>query len=173
MSESIENAERRIDEADDVPSFEDVLKVVSKPREEATIMAEELGKRFSQEELSPVIKAAIIRMLDRGDFGWPKFALELFPFVGLDDDIKKAAKRVLLTKIDSHEGGGESGIFRIMRWFDIPEGYLRTKLVREKAKKVIISFLRQGSESQARQTAMEIFRFTEEEFNELKSEAKS
>ena len=172
MSESIENAERRIDEADDVPSFEDVLKVVSKPREEATVMAEELGKRFSQEQLSSVIKDAIIQMLDRGDFGWPKFALELFPFVELDNDIKNAAKKVLLKKIGT-QSGGESEIFRIMRWFDISKDYLQTKLVKEKVQIAIINFIKRGDENLARQTAFDDFGLTEDEYNILKSEAKS
>lgn len=168
----MENHEGKIKPAENLPTYRDVLDVLNKTREEAVIMAEELGKKFSQEQLVPVIKDAIIRMLGNGDFGWPKFALELFTFVELDNDIRNAAKRVLLEKIDNPPDV-EWEIFRIMRWYDIPENYLQTKKVQDKAKKVIINLLKRGDESFASLVAFEEFKFTKEEYDELKREAKS
>lgn len=172
MSESTEISEGKIKPIESVPTFDDVFDCVNKTREKAVILAEELGKKFSQEQLAPVVKDAIIRILGGGDFGWPKFALELFPFVELDDDIKDAAKKELLRKICIPDTG-ESTISRIMRWYEIPEGYLQTKQVRGRANRVIIGLINNGHENQARQIAFNNLGMTHEEFDKLKLEAKS
>ena len=173
MSESTnEDFGKIVEKALEAPSYREILDVLNKTREEAVILAEELGKKFSQEQLASAIKNAIIQLLGRGERGWPKFALELFPFVELDDDIKNAAKKELLRQICNPDTG-ESTISVFMRWYEIPEDYLQTKQVRHRAKKAIIDLIRSGHDYPARQIAFDNLGMTQEEFEKLKLEAKS